>query len=278
MKNNPSILDTKDYFLTQEQFSIIKTQIDGVLQTVPVPGNIWAYYDSKKYLSHTINYRSPVGILYAVLQKFNNYLKYQLLKGISNKGDILLDYGAGTGAFANFMGKKGWKTYAYEPYPKALTPKNSILVNQITDLQQIKGRIKVVTLWHVLEHTQHPEELLTNLIQYIENNGYLIIALPNYQSLDAKYYKNFWAAYDVPRHLWHFSEEGIKKLTEQKGVQHIATKRQLIDAYYISLLSETYRKKSFKLIRAFIIGSLSNLMSIASKNSSSKIYIFQKSS
>src|SRR5204863_7031109 len=76
-----------------------------------------------------------------------------------------------------------------------------------------------ITLWHVLEHVHQLHQTMNQLKNLLKENGRLIIAVPNYTSLDAKIYKENWAAYDPPRHLYHFSPQSMKILAEKNGMK-----------------------------------------------------------
>ena len=134
----------------------------------------------------------------------------------------------------------------------------------------------VISLWHVLEHVPDLEEKIKEIARVLKNQGHALIAVPNYKSYDAQYYKEFWAAYDVPRHLWHFSKISIEKLFEKEGLKLVATKPMLFDSFYVSMLSEKYKNGRMNMIKAFCIGFLSNLKGFATKEYSSHIYILKK--
>ena len=193
----------------------------------------------------------------------------------------LLDVGAGTGAFAHSMLNKGWKVTALEPdaasRQKAQENYNINLL-PIEELFQLEpAKYEVITLWHVLEHVENLEEYISTLEKLLTKNGTLIIAVPNYKSYDANYYSKFWAAFDVPRHLWHFSETSISKLFAPVNLKVEKTLPMKFDAYYVSLLSEKYKCGSMKPISALYRGFVSNIKAIKSKQYSSLIYVLKKS-
>ena len=133
----------------------------------------------------------------------------------------------------------------------------------------------MITLWHVLEHIPDLEEKIKEIKSLLTAGGILVIAVPNYKSYDAQYYKEFWAAYDVPRHLWHFSQIGIKNLFSDFDFHHFETKALKFDAFYVSLLSEKYKKSSSQLFKAFYRGLKSNLKAKQSSEYSSLVYFFK---
>jgi hypothetical protein len=119
------------------------------------------------------------------------------------------------------------------------------------------------------------EEHLSILHKLLKPNGTLIIAVPNFKSYDAQYYKGFWAAYDVPRHLWHFSKHSISKLVACYKMKVFEILPMKFDAFYVCLLSEKYRSGFMNPLKAFWIAYLSNLKANGSQEYSSLIYIIK---
>jgi 2-polyprenyl-3-methyl-5-hydroxy-6-metoxy-1,4-benzoquinol methylase len=194
----------------------------------------------------------------------------------------LLEVGAGTGAFAHCMKEKQWEVTALEPdassRQKALENYNLSLQTPDTLYQLAENSQDVICLWHVLEHVHDLKGYLKAFKSILKTNGRLIIAVPNYTSYDAQYYKKHWAAYDVPRHLYHFSPASIRFLLKQFDMQLVQTKPMWYDSYYVSLLSEKYKKSGFiGVIRALIVASISNLKAFNnSQKASSIIYEIKK--
>jgi len=193
----------------------------------------------------------------------------------------LLDVGAGTGYFANEMKNRNWNVSAIEKNAEArqFIKENWNIEAQDDDalFSLPENSFDVITLWHVLEHLEHLNEVMKKLHSLLKNDGTLVIALPNADSYDARKYKSFWAAYDLPRHLWHFSPKTFSLLASNNGFEIIKTKRMLFDVFYICLLSEKYRGKKFGFVRAFFMASIAWLLSVfCVKNTSSLIYVLKK--
>ncbi|MGB6268868.1 MAG: class I SAM-dependent methyltransferase, partial [Olleya sp.] len=172
-----------------------------------------------------------------------------------------------------------WTIVGIEPNKEARTIANSKTNNLAFDNSKLKDLPKhsfdVITLWHVLEHIPNLEEQIRQLKALLKNDGVLIVAIPNYKSHDANHYKQFWAAYDVPRHLWHFNQASILKLFSSIDMKVIKTKPMVFDAYYVSLLSEKYKTGKMKIFKAFWTGFRSNLKAKSSSEYSSVIYIIK---
>jgi SAM-dependent methyltransferase len=205
--------------------------------------------------------------------------KTQLLKTFISKGSVL-DYGCGTGDFLTACKKKGFLIQGIEPNELARNQarnQTQVKINSdISDLSK-EHKVDIITLWHVLEHVPNPKETLEQLKTHLKPGGHIIIAVPNRDSYDAKIYKEHWAAYDVPRHLFHFNQLNIKYLGKELKLKYIKTIPQYFDAYYVSMLSEKYLKKGSSFVRGMLSGLKSN--SWASKNDgnySSLIYVLRK--
>ena len=173
---------------------------------------------------------------------------------------------------------KGYDTVGVEPSPSA---REVLAAKKLTVFPSLEGlrsasRFDAITLWHVLEHLENPSESLQHFYEKLQPKGYLILALPNPNSWDAHHYKSFWAAWDVPRHLWHFTEKGIMRVATEASFVHRKTYALPLDAFYVSLLSEGYKGSSLKWMRALWNGIRSTGHGILHNNYSSQIYLFQK--
>jgi len=131
-------------------------------------------------------------------------------------------------------------------------------------------------MWHVLEHVPNLMESIKMLKELLTDDGHLIIAVPNFKSYDANHYKENWAAYDVPRHLWHFSESSIRHIFGKNDFAVIKTLPLIFDSFYVSLLSEKYKTGKSNLINGFVNGLKSNMKASRSGEYSSKIYVLKK--
>ena len=259
-----------DYSLTKEIFSLYRCLSCGVVFTNPRPKKniIKKYYDLKKYDSYNKKSDS-FAFLYRFIQKLNNSYKTNLLK--KYKTGCLLDYGSGSGSFVNHTKKRGYSSFGYEPINN---PKYNTIYKNKTVIK--KQKYDWITLWHVLEHTHNPKKTLKSLISLLNKNGLMAIAIPNINSYDNIYYKNYWAGYDVPRHLFHFNPSSFEKLANFVDLKIINKKPLWFDPIYISILSEKYKKNKFSFISGFLRGFVSNLYAIKTGQHSSIIYILRK--
>ena len=272
-------IETKDFLVTGEEFSLVRNKKFGFLETRPQPESedLGKYYQSDEYISHTDSKRGAVALLYQKVKAYSLIKKARLISKLNSGKGTLLDIGAGTGEFLKVAQRKGWVVSGFEPNAGARNfarKKNLTLNESIADLEGTT--FDVVTLWHVLEHLPDLQNTIHKIEQLVRAGGILVIAVPNFNSFDAKHYKNYWAAFDVPRHLWHFSQDAMKKIFSSE-LQLVKTKALIFDSYYVSLLSEKYKSGNTFSIKAFFIGLLSNLKAWRTKEYSSLIYCYKKS-
>jgi len=268
----------KDYLVSGETFDLIYDSGLDFLKTSPQPKteDLPKYYESQDYISHTDEKRGLFSSLYQLVKKWSFQKKSKLIFSQNNGIGSLLDIGAGTGDFLKVAKEIGWQVQGMEPNKNAVKLASEKGIELKCSLNDFDGKqFDVITLWHVLEHIPNLEETIIKLSKLVKPNGTLIIAVPNFKSFDAKHYGKFWAAFDVPRHLWHFSKKSIQKLfSENFELEKIEP--MIFDSFYVSLLSEKYKKGSKFSLKAIWIGLLSNLKAKSTKEYSSHIYCFRK--
>ncbi len=269
----------KDHFLSQEVFEIKETNTKGVFKTSPIPPNISKYYESEDYISHHQDSGSLKEKLYKFLQSFNLQYKKTILLDRIPKGSKVLDYGCGAGEFVKYI-ENDFETFGFEPDADARKAAQSKILKAkiLNDLNLIEDySLDAITLWHVFEHVDNQDEMLEIFNRKLKEKGLLIIAVPNPTSYDAKHYKEYWAAYDVPRHVYHFSKNGMENLISKKPNWKLRKIKPLVlDSYYISMLSEKYKKSYLFWLKAVIYGTISNVKALFSNEFSSLIYIIEK--
>lgn len=278
-----SFLKCKDHFVSGETFEIAKCKTCGFKYTdsIPEPEKMAPYYQSEEYISHSNTQKGLINKLYHTVRDIMLKRKAKLISGLTG-GKKLLDIGCGTGYFPYYMKKQGYDSYGMELDEKAreFAAENfGLKVESPEALLNGKhtGEYNIITLWHVMEHLHDPARYMKWIKDSLENEGVLIIALPNCSSYDAKTYKEFWAAYDVPRHLWHFEPSTFEKYIAQFGFKLSSVKRLPFDAYYNSMMSARYAQKPLSFIHGTIVGFISNLKSFFNRNTtSSVIYVLRK--
>jgi 2-polyprenyl-3-methyl-5-hydroxy-6-metoxy-1,4-benzoquinol methylase len=280
--NFADYLELQDYFLSKEKFRLTKCLRCGLLHTMPQPHSkaLARYYNSAEYTSHNTSKRSLKNLLYMQARKFAISQKLRMIEKYIIKGKIF-DIGGGTGEFLNHCRKRGWGVSGVEPNSiareKAFVTHGLKLFDSDEILAAEWESMNVITMWHVLEHMEDPAKQFQTNNQLLKPDGLLVVALPNYESWDAYHYGKFWAAYDVPRHLFHFSQRSMAQLSERTGFRIEEIRPLKMDAYYISLLSEKYTHGKMNYFRAFLNGWQSNMIAKKGKfGYSSWVYILKK--
>ena len=269
-------MNITDYSVSKEIFHLKYNEKYQLYKTEPIPEKLGIYYQSEEYISHTDSKKTFIEKIYQYVKKYMLQKKINLIhKYTKNKGKIL-DIGAGTGDFLKIAQENGWKITGIEPERKARNRAGEKGVLLEENQEKIDDKYDVITMWHVLEHIPDLENQIIFLKNHLTDNGILVIAVPNYKSKDAQIYKQFWAAFDVPRHIWHFSKKSIQLIFEEKGFNLIETKPMPFDAFYVSLLSEKYKTGKVSYFKGFFNGLLSNLSAIRTGEYSSLIYILKK--
>jgi ubiquinone/menaquinone biosynthesis C-methylase UbiE len=280
-KKLEAFLKIKDHSISQETFEVKVCSNCGLKITSPRPKeeDLGKYYESEEYVSHSDTKKGVVNFLYQKVKSITLKQKEALISSF-NTSKKLLDIGCGTGDFLVYCKTKGWEVKGLEPDLNARTKAIEKGIKDVSDLSSFytieENSMGIISMWHVLEHVADLNKYMEKLYAILEKNGRLFIAVPNPDSPDAEKYAEFWAAYDVPRHLFHFSKQNIKELGEKHGFVLESIKPMMFDSFYVSMLSEKYKRGS--VLNAAINGLFSNLKARKSKNHSSLIYILAKSS
>lgn len=273
-----------DYTVSHKKFQIQRCASCGFLLTNPRPdyNEIGDYYKSENYISHTNAKKGVFNTLYQTIRKSAIEGKIKLIRQITGKkeGIRLLDIGCGTGEFLNGCQSIGWKVKGVEPSEDA---RKQAQFNYKLDvageayLENSNDQYDVITMWHVLEHVHDLNRRLEQIKQILTQDGVLIIAVPNHTAYDSDFYKEYWAAWDVPRHLYHFSPATLKRLMEKHGYQHIQSDPMKYDSYYVSLLSTEYKSGKKNFLEGAMKGFQSNMKAGGRPEKySSVIYSFRK--
>lgn len=279
-------LQVKDNTVSSENFKIVACTSCGFLFTNPRPKPefIGSYYESNDYISHHDEAKDLLSTVYKKVRDYTTDQKIALINSQVTPTGELLDIGCGTGFFLSRAQQKGWNVSGTEPDQNALQVASSRVGDNIhssINAPELANRtFSVITLWHVLEHVHLLNETIQWLHTHLTENGKLFIAVPNPESEDAQKFKQHWAAYDVPRHLYHFSKKAMSQLLKKHNFKIEKIKPMWFDSYYVSLLSTKYQSGQSALLQSFLAGTLSNWKGKKSSstdyNTSSLIYIISK--
>lgn len=269
----------QDNSVSGESFALVKCENCTLVFTNPrpTPAELDKYYESPTYISHTDKANSIINLIYKTVRSYTLGIKRSLIERYRKQGTVL-DYGAGTGDFLRVCQKTGWTVSGVEPNESARHLAQSKINQKLqTSLEKVQGaEFDIITAWHVIEHVTDLLPTLKRLKKLLAKNGYMIIALPNFNSYDSLYYKEHWAAYDVPRHLYHFTQSSFSSLAKSLDMQLVDTLPMKFDSYYVSMLSEKYRTNKNRFVSAFANGYKSNRLASKSGEYSSLTYVLKK--
>ena len=277
----------KDHLVSGEQFDLLLDDNLDLLMTSPKPKekDLGKYYESENYISHTDSKKSVVDVVYQIVRNYTLKKKLTLINSFQTEEKKILDIGAGTGDFLKICSDNSWTVTGIEPNESARGiaseksgKKGGRFFETVQDLKKEENvflGFDVITMWHVLEHVPNLDETIFNLKKLLKPEGVIIVAVPNFKSFDASYYKAHWAAYDVPRHLWHFSQTAIRRLFFFQGMEVVKTLPMKFDSFYVSLLSEKYKNSKMNYLNAFWVGLRSNWKAKKTNEYSSLIYVIK---
>jgi|JI7StandDraft_1071085.scaffolds.fasta_scaffold119426_1 SAM-dependent methyltransferase len=271
-----------DYTVSKKEFSIVSCMACHFVFTNPIPEakDLGSYYQSEEYISHSNTNKGLIAKLYHAVRSYTLKGKLKLINQYVSRGTIL-DYGCGTGMFLKTCKEAGWTTFGIEPDDgarKLASDFGTLVYPNKEDLDKNQPALKadIITMWHVLEHVSDLHQTIELLSGKLKSGGILIVAVPNHKSEDASYYGKYWAAYDVPRHLYHFDQDSISRLFSKHQYELINTLPMKFDSFYVSLLSEKYQSGSGSYFKAFKTGLRSNRLASSSGQYSSLIYVLKK--
>ncbi len=277
------VFAVRDHLVTGEVFNLVGCQSCETRLISPAPDEteMQLYYRSKEYISHSDTRRGLINIAYGLARPIMLWRKRRLVERLSGLGaGRLLDVGCGTGAFLNTMRGSGWEVAGMDSSETAREAvRRHTGLEAFTDDEFFKQEMKlfdVITLWHVLEHLHRLESYLNRIKELLKPGGTLFIAVPNYDSLDGDAYQSMWAAYDAPRHLYHFTPRSMARLTERFTFKITDRVRLPLDSFYVALLSERNLHGQGRYFRGLWLGLKSYLQALKRPDrSSSLIYVCQ---
>ncbi|MCU0396030.1 MAG: class I SAM-dependent methyltransferase [Chitinophagaceae bacterium] len=278
------VLQCQDHTVSHQTFAVWECNHCRVrfTQHVPAAESIGPYYQSEDYISHSDTDKGLVSKIYKLARRFTLRGKRVLVQQVSGRQQgTLLDVGCGTGAFLHTMQAAGWQVTGLEPDGGARTRAFQLYGLQVQEASLIyrlpDAQYDVITLWHVLEHIHDLHGYWEQFARLLRPGGTLLIAVPNFTSRDASEYQQYWAAYDVPRHLYHFSPQSMQQLAAQHGFSISAIRPMWLDAFYIALLSEKYRHGRQRLVPAFLAGCRSVWHAYRNPGTcSSQVYVLKR--
>ena len=273
-----------DFTVSKESFTLMRCQSCGVVYTLDPPSEEQMCRYDKLNLKLKLG-DSPTGLTSRLYYHVRSRMLRKKARIVESQAyrtsGSLLNYGAKTGFFSHKMERRGWKVTSVEKYHEERLFSLEMFHHRMIDVPDMAllqaGTFDVITMWHVFEHSHHPNELLDRFYELLRPGGILVMACPNIRSTDAMHYGPYWAAYDVPRHLWHFNPNSITGLAYRHGFTLMHHEKMPYDRFYISILSERHLRHRMAFLRGMLQGLRSWRISITKRGrSSSLVYVFRK--
>lgn len=277
MKNNNYYCTAKDRECSGELFSIYFNKEYSVARTkIDQDEDMYRFYEINNYHSHQVSPNTVTDMVYFICRRIMMLFKQRIIQ-TKSKNPQILDYGCGNGDFLKYLQDKKINVTGVE---KSLSSQRICKQKGLRVFSTVKDlpstNYDAITLWHVLEHVSDPQKCIQALSEKLTTGGILVVAVPNIQSADSQFFKEEWAALDVPRHLWHFTPKGLVDILKTQGFDLFKKTPLLLDAYYISLLSARRKKMFFPWALALAVGTISNILGFFNKNYSSSVFVFKK--
>lgn len=188
----------------------------------PTPEEMMSHYPSnyEPFDLHPDDERSSrlerIAVNYGLSKRRGLILRYR-------KSGRILDVGCATGLFLHVMNMDAnWDAHGVEPNNYAATIAQeryglNVHHGTLEQAQYPARSFDVVTLWDVLEHVHDPAATLDEIHRILKSDGLLILRVPNGISRDAGLFKETWAGWDPPRHLYVFTPDTLTKLLAKQG-------------------------------------------------------------
>jgi len=169
----------------------------------------------------------PAGMRRAVLKIFQYYFRKRYYRiPVWRESGRALDIGCGSGAYLLLLKNIGWNVVGADISDNVASEVREagipILTGELEKLGLEPCSFDLITMWHTLEHLPSPIESLQEIHRLLKNNGSLLIEVPNSVSIVAKVFGSNWFAWDLPRHLYHFSPVSLSRMLTRAGFRVVS--------------------------------------------------------
>lgn len=189
----------------------------GRLDPLPSPTELAEFYPADYYGSPGAKFEPFT----EAVVRFVGTVHVQCLSRTLPPNARILDVGCGRGVLLSALADRGHEVHGMDVSATAVAgadPRARIKVaGCLTECDYPDDAFDQVILWHVLEHLPNPREVLTEIRRILKPGGQLIVAVPNFSSLQSRWAGPAWFHLDLPRHLFHFPVSGLRQLLDRTG-------------------------------------------------------------
>lgn len=224
------------------KFYIIQCRQCNLARTFPMPDDdILDAHSESHYYGEKKNKFLP--ILQHVRDRLSKIRVRSYLSKIpaSVKRPKILDIGCAEGRLLKAFYKSGCDCYGVEhssyPEKRFINPdKIKYFVGDLKSHNLKNESFNIIILWHVLEHLDNPNFVISNIYDLLTPDGILILAVPNMSATEARVFKQSWFHLDVPWHKYHFTKNSLQYVTEKNKFKIVKNSNYCIEQSIFGLL------------------------------------------
>jgi len=217
------LFDARDY-ISGDGFALVLCRKCGIAYTQPTPApDKWSRYYPRDYYGKAgaSRFRGPIEW---VQNQFYTARVGRIQQFNGGRPGRVLDVGCGRGFLLQEFRRRGWDVLGTEVDGTAAAHAQRVLqlpvkIGALETLKLPADGFDVVVLWHVLEHLSDPGATLVQVHRLLRPGGTLLVGVPNFGSAEARWCQDKWFHLDVPRHLTHFTQNGLARALEQAGLR-----------------------------------------------------------
>jgi len=147
------------------------------------------------------------------------------------QGGRVLDLGCSSGSFLSALPRDRWELFGIEMSHEVAERARArcgaqVFVGDIPDASYPANYFDAITCIHVFEHLYNPKEVLLKVAEWLKPGGIFYTLMPNIDSAAFRFFKSYWFALELPRHLFHFSPRSLSGLTESVGLKTLSLKTE----------------------------------------------------
>jgi len=213
-------LSAPDFDEGKRQFDLVACRHCSVVRTEPLLNGdeLAAYYHAAYYGGGERKFSRLAEwiIKFASRLRARNLIGYwlQMTQASSSASPVVLDIGCGRGTLLRELGRLGCSCHGVErgDFPLDEHLENVQFYKQdLATIDFADNSFDIVVIWHVLEHLNDPAQTIRIIHRILRPGGLLVLAVPNFGSIQARVFGRHWFHLDLPRHTYHFAPDELTR-------------------------------------------------------------------